>query len=126
MATTWLDKANIGVDIEEVNRFRKIKFSENRDFYNKIFTPKEISYCLSKNDPYQYFTARFCAKEAILKALDKSHGLSMKSIEILKNAFGAPIVKVHHLDLDNFKYILSLSHTKSIAIAFAIVIKEFK
>ena len=67
---------SIGTDIEEVSRFRNKKYSENKSFYKKIFTDDEIDYCLGKIDPYPHFTARFCAKEATIKALKNEKYLS--------------------------------------------------
>jgi len=76
---------SIGVDIEDISRFSKLSYTSKKSFYDKIFTKKEIKYCLSKKNPYPHFTVRFCAKEATIKALENSN-LSLKEIEIkMKN-----------------------------------------
>lgn len=106
---------NIGVDIAEVQRFRKLPYKSNSDFYKKIFTEAEIKYCSSKDDPYPHFTARFAAKEAVLKALSSTI-YKIKGIEILNKNNGAPFVKTKAKG----KFLLSLSHTKNQAIAFVI------
>ncbi len=103
----------IGVDIEDINRFKKLKYSQNKKFYEKIFTEKEIEYCLSKKNPHQHFAARFCAKEAFMKALNRKVR-DYKSIEI-KSREGRPFINWR-----NKKYLLSLSHDKDMAIAFVI------
>lgn len=108
----------IGVDIEEIKRFKSLPYKSNRDFYNKIFTDKEIRYCLSKSDPYPHFTARFAAKEAVSKALNQSV-YRAKSIEISNDKTGKPLLKLHKDPKS--KILISLSHTKDYAIAFAIV-----
>jgi len=41
---------SIGIDIEEISRFSKIKFQKRTTFYKKIFTEKEIQYCMNKKN----------------------------------------------------------------------------
>ena len=106
---------SIGIDIEEIDRFAKNKYRKKESFYNKIFTPQEIRYCLSKTNPYPHFTARFCAKEAAIKALQNKK-ISFLDIEI-KMKKGKPV-----LELPNrLKGLVSLSHTKKYAIACVII-----
>lgn len=112
----------IGVDIEEVGRFRRLDRSLHWSFFRKVFTLSELTYCFSKEDPAPHLAVRFCAKEAIVKALAGSgiHRVPYCSIEILNTVKGVPKVRV------NSKYKLtktavSLSHTTDYAIAFAIV-----
>ena len=95
---------SIGVDIEEIGRFKKMSYSRNRNFYEKIFTGGEIAYCLSKDDPYSHFAARFAAKEAVIKALG-STVYRVKGVEIVNNKNGAPLVKIKKL---NSKILISL------------------
>lgn len=104
----------IGIDIEDISRFRKLVFDKNKGFFDKIFTSKEIKYCLSKKDPYPCFAARFCAKEAFIKAIDEKV-VDYKLIEI-----GIDRVKpcIRWKDKTVF---LSLSHEKDKAIAFVIM-----
>lgn len=113
-------RIGIGVDIEEIKRFRLL------DSYQleKIFTKKELKYCLRKRDPAPSLAARFAAKEAIIKAFcdaGKSIPMSFKTIEILNKKNGAPTV---HLPskISNSKVHISLSHCREKAIAIAIVI----
>jgi holo-[acyl-carrier protein] synthase len=105
----------IGIDMEEISRFKNISIDKNKEFYKKIFTNKEMRYCLKKQDPYMHLAARFCAKEAFIKATGgKIRGL--KSIEIINDAKGKPFIRYK-----NFKTDVSLSHTKDNAIAFVII-----
>ena len=106
---------NIGVDLVEIKRFRKMPYKSNQSFYQKIFTAKEIKYCLSKADPYQHFAARFAAKEAVLKTLNQSV-YRAKNIEIINDKDGAPVVKTG----SRKKILISLSHSDEYAIAFAL------
>lgn len=105
----------IGIDIEEISRFSKKKYEQNKSFYEKIFTQKEIDYCLSKSDPYTHFTSRFCAKEAVLKAI-RDEKINLKDIEIIISN------KKPVLNLKNkMKSLVTMSHTKNYAVAFVII-----
>lgn len=111
----------IGIDIVEVKRFRKIPYKKDPGFYKKIFTDKEIKYCLSKSDPAQHFAARFAAKEAVLKCL-KSTIYKIKEIEILNDKKGVPFVGLHNRkSLIVSRFLISLSHTKDQAAAIALL-----
>jgi len=114
----------VGVDCEEIARFRQLPFNRNKGFYRRIFTPNEIKYCISFRDPYPRFTVRFAAKEATIKALNKIAKPFYTDIEIQKDKKKQPKI---HIDKDKFKEIarfdilLSLTHTNSYAIAFVVV-----
>ncbi|MBE7705933.1 MAG: holo-[acyl-carrier-protein] synthase [Cyanobacteria bacterium SIG30] len=105
----------IGCDIEEIKRFKEKK--EDLKFLNRIFTENEIQYCFSKVKPEENLCVRFCAKEAVVKALsDKT--ISYKNIEILNDENGKPCVKVNGID-ENIE--ISLSHSKEYAMAVALI-----
>ena len=110
----------IGVDIEEVGRFRKLPYKDNQSFYKQIFTPNEIRYCLSKADFYQHVAARFAAKEAVIKALGDSSVYRAKGIEIINDKKGKPLVNRQTSNVKR-QFLISLSHTKEYAIAVALV-----
>jgi len=111
---------SIGVDCEEIERFQKVL--DDRTFLKRIFTYNEIEYCLGKADPKKHLAARFCAKEAIVKALSYQNvNASVENIEILNDANGVPRVKVNLDAADDLVLQVSLSHCNSIAFAQAIV-----
>lgn len=114
-----LDNLDIGVDIESISQFREKDFNQNTRFYENIFTEDEIKYCLSKGNPYQHFAVRFCAKEAFIKAMDKSN-ISYRDIEI-KMRNNKPILV--HKEGAHIQGKLSLSHDKDKAIAFVVIEK---
>lgn len=120
---------NIGVDIVEITRFEKLDYSSNKQFYRRIFTPREIDYCLSFNNPEPHFAANFAGKEAVYKAVNMFCDLNLKSIEILRNENGSPVVNLHLSSEENVESLqvkISLSHSISHAIAFAIVHRPVK
>ena len=108
----------VGIDMEEVARFRACDPRKNKNFYRKIFTDKEIRYCMSKKDPYPHFTARFCAKEAVVKALGRAL-FRMNKIEITNDMNGKPAARIKEKNAD-YEVAVSLSHTKEYATAIAL------
>ena len=107
----------IGADIEDISRFKKLPFNKNKTFYMNIFTENEIEYCLKKADPYQHFAVRFCAKEALIKAMNQQVK-DYKSIEVVFNK-NKPSIKY-----SGAKVWLSLTHEKDKAAAFVVVENE--
>ncbi|MDR1941696.1 MAG: holo-ACP synthase [Endomicrobium sp.] len=109
---------NIGIDIEEVKRFDK--YAKDEDHLKKLFSKDEISYCMSKKYPQQHFAARFAAKEAVWKALNRSNKkLLITDISVKNNLSGVPEVYIKNKKQKNVK--ISLSHTKTYAAAAAII-----
>ena len=101
----------IGCDIEDISRFK----DKDDNFLSRIFSSSEIQYCKSFPHPTEHFCARFCAKEALVKALsDKS--LKFNEIEILNDENGKPYLKYKDVKSE-----LSLSHCKTYAMAVVIV-----
>lgn len=105
--------------MELISRFRDLPFTENKSFYKKVFTKGEIDYCIKYKDPYPHFTARFCAKEAAVKALGKPRDL--KEIEVLKKLSA---VELCISGMSNLETHVSLTHTKEHALAFVLLTKE--
>lgn len=123
---------SVGIDIENVNRFRNLSDKLERTFIQKIFTNEEIKYCLNQNDPPQHFCARFCAKEALLKALAQIDIFIKldKQIEIKNDGIGRPNVILNFKQdfiiankLDKISIKLSLSHIENYATAIVILMK---
>jgi holo-[acyl-carrier protein] synthase len=115
-----MSKTSVGIDIVEVDRFRKKPLDRNAGFYNSIFTPREIKYCMKFVDPYPHLAGIFAAKEAVMKC--RRIKCRMTNIEICKDSRGKPApslrTKKKTLNLD-----LSISHTEMMAIAVAVMIK---
>jgi len=66
-------KIGIGVDIVNINRFRKKKFQKNLNFYRKILSESEIKYCTKFKSPYEHFAAKFAIKESVIKSIPDKH-----------------------------------------------------
>ncbi|OGG71139.1 holo-[acyl-carrier-protein] synthase [Candidatus Kaiserbacteria bacterium RIFCSPHIGHO2_12_FULL_53_13] len=114
----------VGVDIEDIGRFAELRRVKDKLFLQKIFTSRELDYCFSKNDPAPHLAARFCAKEAIVKALHSlgESDMSYADIEIIKLSRGAPYVRFVR-EQNDLHVSISLSHTKDIALASALAIR---
>ena len=111
-----------GVDIEDISRFENKTRENDSHFLNRIFTKNELDYCFSSALPAKHLAARFCAKEAVVKALScvLEKNLSYSQIEILKRENGAPYVNLLGCE-DDFCISVSLSHDHTKALAFAVV-----
>ncbi len=107
--------SSIGIDIEEISRFSSKQYDYNKSFYTKIFTKQEIDYCLKKKNPYPHFTARFCVKEAAIKALKSRKNNFQDIYIIIEND-----IPVLHLP-KNLQGSVSISHTDTYAIAFVVI-----
>lgn len=113
----------IGVDIVEVSRVKRA--IENEKFIKRVYTAKEINYCISRGKgAAQSYAARFAAKEAILKALGTGlRGGKLTELEILPDNLGAPVVTLagNFEEIAQTKQIkkiwITLSHTKEYAAA---------
>ncbi len=116
----------IGVDLIEIQRIESSinKFGET--FLRKIFTDTEIAYCRSRKNPTEHFAARFAAKEAVSKALSTgwTGEFEWKNVEVTNELSGKPNVILHGSTADALKKSkvhLSLSHSDSSVVAFAII-----
>lgn len=113
----------IGVDCENIARFKRLPYGKTENFYKRVFTPSEIEYCISCREPYHRFAVRFAAKEAVIKALSGIARPYYRDIEIRKEKNGEPKIRI---DIKKFRkvkslnIIISLAHSNSYAIAFAI------
>ncbi len=115
----------LGVDIVSIPRIKKALV--NRKFINKLFTPKEISYCQSRKNSEVYFAARFAAKEAVKKALaGKIKTVNWREVEVSNAKDGSPTINFisrNKKKLKNQKILITLSHTQDYAVAVAMITK---
>lgn len=83
--------SNVAVDVEEINAIK----IENKTFVECNFTPSEIEYCSKSPSSQNSFTEYWSAKKAVSTSLDvaiRDIGASLRAIEIIRDALGAPIV----------------------------------
>ncbi len=85
----------IGTDMIEVKRIRDV-MERDFGFREKIFTGGEISYCDKMKNKYQYYAARYAAKEAFMKALGTGwrFGIAFSDIDIYHDELGKPFIRL--------------------------------
>lgn len=119
-----------GVDIIEVSRIKQAAKKWSNKFLKRIFTDDELDYASGKSIPYQHLAARFAAKEAVLKAIGDStiHRIEWKNVEILNDEHGRPLVNLSgqakkiKQQKNISDIIISMSHTRTYAVANAILL----
>ncbi len=111
----------IGTDIEQISRMQQV-MARTPQFVQRVFTTAEQEYCNRKGRPAQHYAARFCAKEAVAKAL--GFPVRWHEIEVVKNAQGAPGVRTQGetaTQLGRRTIKLSLAHSGDYAVATALI-----
>jgi len=119
----------IGVDIIEIERVKKAVERTPR-FLDRVFTSRELGYCMKKANPYPSLAARFAAKEALRKLHPAFiAGVRFHDLEVLPGEDGRPQVYLHgeaehRCRIEGIGEIsISLSHSREQAIATAIAKK---
>lgn len=110
-----IEKLDVGIDIVQINRFKKLPYTQNKKFYENIFKKSEIDYCIKFKDPYPHFAGRFAVKESVIKSIKNK--IKMIDIEIIQKK-SKPMIK----NSKKIPYIfhISISHDKEYAIAMVI------
>lgn len=119
-----------GVDIVEISRIKNAAKKWQKDFLSKIFTDNELGYSNEKASSYQHLAARFAAKEAVLKALGSglTSRMEWRDIEIWNEKSGKPNVRlsgeVKQVSQSRGvrDIIISMSHTRTYAVASVILV----
>jgi holo-[acyl-carrier protein] synthase len=112
-----IEKFGIGIDIVDVTAFEKIPYSSKRGFYEKIFLPSEIKYCLKYKNPYERFAGKFAIKEAVKKSIHEN----ISPLEIIvSHSNSKPIVSLMGTNKKNYTFIASISHDKKLAVGVVI------
>ena len=119
--------SGVGVDLLEIERLERALERRPR-LAERLFTDAERAYAASRARPGQHLAARFCAKEAVAKALGIGirRGVDFKDIEVESDRLGRPSVKLTGGAAKAAKkrgvarMHLSLSHDGPFAVAFAV------
>jgi holo-[acyl-carrier protein] synthase len=104
----------VGIDLLEIERLERAIARRPR-LAERLFTDAEREYAASRARPGQHLAARFCAKEAVAKAL-RLTAWSWRDIEVLEG----PRLVLHGA-LAGHDVELSLTHTRGMAGAVAVV-----
>lgn len=118
-------KIYTGVDIVSNLRIKKAYETFKDRFLNRVYTEKELEYCMGKKDFIGCLAARFAAKEAFIKAFYKCYGFkpSFKEIEIYGSKGLPANIKLHPkiVNLNDCQIDISISHEKEHSIALVIL-----
>lgn len=115
---------NVGLDLLEVERM-EAALGRRPGLAERLFTQGERAYAASRARPAQHLAARFCAKEAVTKAL----GLDAFSPQLIEIAGGgsAEVGIVLHGEVAaraaalEVRVEVSLTHTRRMAGAVAVL-----
>ena len=122
----------IGIGVDIVNNKRIKSLIKNKQFVIRTFDKKEILLSKKIINKTNYFSKRFAAKEALVKAIGTGFkdGLNFKDIEIANNKQGKPYYVENtklkefikkQMKIKNFHLFLSISDEKEYSIAFATI-----
>jgi holo-[acyl-carrier protein] synthase len=112
----------VGIDLLEIERLERA-LSRHPRLAERLFTDAEREYAASRARPAQHLAARFCAKEAVAKALGLS-GWAFRDVEVLAQE-GPPSVRLsgaaaHRAQELGVTVSVSLTHTGRDAGAIAL------
>jgi holo-[acyl-carrier protein] synthase len=109
----------IGLDLVEIDRL-EAALERRPTLAQRLFTDGERAYAAGRARPGQHLAARFCAKEAVAKALELD-AWSWRDIEVVSEG-GPPRVVLHGpLAGLGARVDVSLTHSRGTAGAVAVV-----
>jgi holo-[acyl-carrier protein] synthase len=118
----------VGVDMIEVARIERGIAKHGDRFYERFFTSQERDYCEGR---FESLAGRFAIKEAVGKALGTGIGdINWTDVEVVCDQRGRPELMLHNrakelaADLGLHQWSISLSHTETHAIGFAVATRE--
>lgn len=122
----------LGADVIEVERIRGVLERQGDRFLQRVFTEEEQKYCLGMKHPHKHLAARFAAKEAVSKCFTTGIGaeLGWRSVSVHHGERHEPLVRLDEKGLALLAHVggtqvlLTLSHTDTVAMAVAAVIKQ--
>ncbi|BBF82240.1 holo-ACP synthase [Asticcacaulis excentricus] len=97
----------VGMDLTDARRIRQSVERFGQKFLDRVFTPAEQAYALSKTPVHPTLAKRFAAKEAVMKALGSGlRGFHFTDIEVRNDALGKPEVTLKSGALDRLQALL--------------------
>jgi holo-[acyl-carrier protein] synthase len=117
-----MEHPSVGIDLLEIERLERALTRRPR-LAERLFTDREREYASARARPGQHLAARFCAKEAVAKALGLT-AWSFRDVEVVSDG-GAPAVELHGAAAQRAASLgvivrVSLTHTKNDAGAVAV------
>jgi holo-[acyl-carrier protein] synthase len=111
--------SGVGLDLLEIERL-EAALARRPALALRLFTEGEREYAAARSRPGQHLAARFCAKEAVAKAL-ALEAWSWRDIEVVSEG-GPPRIVLHGaLKGRGIEVDVSLTHSRGTAGAVAVV-----
>jgi holo-[acyl-carrier protein] synthase len=111
--------SGIGLDLMEIERL-EAALARRPSLAERLFTDGERAYAAQRSRPGQHLAVRFCAKEAVAKALELE-AWSWRDIEVVSEG-GAPRIVLHGPLRALARTVdVSLTHSRGTAGAVAVV-----
>lgn len=116
---------NVGIDCEDIDRWRQMLPKLESGPQRNLFSEDEHYYCRSRKDPAPHYAARWCAKEALLKACNPFYKVDLRRVSVSKAQDGSPFFVLDDMELleINLTISLSMTHSRKTAMAIVMVIK---
>lgn len=110
--------SGVGLDLLEIERLERALERRPR-LAERLFTDAERAYAASRARPGQHLAARFCAKEAVAKAL-ALEVWAPRDVEVVLAESGAPEIVLHGPLAGRGPVAVSLTHERGMAAAVAV------
>ena len=125
----------LGIGVDIVSNLRIKKSIKNNSFINRVFSKSEIYQSKKTLNKSNYFSKRFAAKEAFMKALGTGFrfNVNFNDISVINNKEGKPELKItnnvkklliNRHKVKKFNLFISLSDEKNYSIAFVVIQKK--
>jgi holo-[acyl-carrier protein] synthase len=116
--------SGVGLDLLDIERLERALERRPR-LAERLFTDDERAYAAGKPRPVMHLAARFCAKEAVAKALGLT-GWSFRDVEVVATG-GPPEVRLsgsvaRRAEELGVRARISLTHTDAVAGAVAVLL----
>ena len=113
----------VGIDLLEIERLERALERRPR-LAQRLFSDDELAYAARHGRPGRHLAARFCAKEAVAKALGME-GWSFREVEVVATG-GPPALRLSGAVAERARElgaepVISLTHTDTTAGAVAIL-----
>ena len=118
--------AGVGLDLLEVERLERA-LERRPALAERLFTDAERAYAAARPRPARHLAARFCAKEAVAKALGLT-SWNFRDVEVVSGS-GAPRVRLTGAAAERARElgatpVVSLTHTRTLAGASAVLARD--
>jgi len=122
--------SGVGIDSVQVDRLKRAIERWGQNFLERLFTERELTYCMTHANPYPSLAARFAAKEALIKALKVKGAWKWRDMEVERAESGEPSILLkgeaaaYAASRGRLDFHISLTHDHGRATAVVIVLGE--